>query len=190
MLKQLSLKESHIVILQKEAEVQFEKAIGSRKTELSRLKQDCENLQKKIDSIEKKYIEDSLEYTTYQKWSSGFKKEMFEKTNKVNALAGDDSALRAQYKTHLPYLTDINWLYDQADIGNKQALLRNVFLGGLSKEKESYRTAFIHPLFSDKANSIKGFSIGYKTEKSAELADFSLSTQKHTTSELFVCPTS
>ena len=52
-------------------------------------------------------------------------------------------------------ITDLNYVYKKADINGKQEFVRNVFLGGLIKFREGYRTAFIHPMFSDKVENVR-----------------------------------
>jgi len=175
-LKQLSIKETVVEALQKEALVNFEKLSADKKTELVRVTKECEELQKKINSLEQKFIEDRIDHLTYRKWSEEYKKAMFGKQQELKALKGNDEDVKNHFKLHLPYLTDINWLYEKADIGHKHTLLKSIFLGGLSKEKIGYRTAFLNPFFSLNCPDIKGLEISNKTEKSAELADFSLST--------------
>ena len=90
---------------------------------------------------------------TYDKWHPTFSRELNNKQIEMNELTKDDTATRVLYNTYLPYLADLNWIFNQAEVDGKQDFLKGIFWGGFTKEKIGGRTDLINPMFYE--NSLK-----------------------------------
>jgi len=153
-LKYLSLKPSYIDALQTETEIQFEVNLKDRNRKLQKVTSEYQAINEKINALEEKYITNKIEQSTYDKWFPIFSKDLNGKSCELDDLNKDDSKTRELYNTVLPYLTDLNWIYNQAeDVEGKQTFLKGIFWGGFTKEKVGGRTALINPIFQQ--NSLK-----------------------------------
>ena len=155
-LTKLSLKTHLIEALQKEAEQDLQKNIKERGFRLEKLTKEYEELKNKLDALEEKYISDKIEHSTYEKWHPIYKRDLTGKGSEMRELMKDESETHKLFNDNLKYLSDLNWIYKETDVEGKQALLKGIFPGCLTKEKEGYRTPFITPLFSENCLNING----------------------------------
>jgi site-specific DNA recombinase len=153
-LKGLSFKEKCIKAILTVSEKKLDQEIKQKNFKLNALTKEHEQLTAKIDALEEKYISDRIEDSTYQKWFPIYQKEIRLKETAIAELQKDDNVARKLYKDWLPYLNDLNYIYDLGkDVKGKQSLLKGIFPGCLTKEKQGYGTPFINPLFYQ--NSLK-----------------------------------
>jgi len=122
---------------------------------IDREKAEMESLEKKLKSIEEKFIDDRINQEMFQKWSVQLNTELAKKRILVSDLqmTGDVDFIIDKY---LPYLTDLAAVYNQASIPNKIELMRAIFPGGLSVNPTGYRTALLADVFSPNASSLLG----------------------------------
>lgn len=152
-LKYLSLHKSYIDALKIESEIQLEVNLKDRNRKIQKISAEYAAITEKVDALEEKYITNKIEQSTYEKWFPIFSKDLNGKAIELDDLKRDDSKTRKLYDTVLPYLSDLNWIYNQADVEGKQTFLKGIFWGGFTKEMVGGRTALINPMFHP--NSLK-----------------------------------
>lgn len=152
-LKYLSLQPEYIQALKTETENRFDKGLKDRNHKLQKVTSECASINEKLNALEEKYIMNKITQVTYDKWHPTFSRELNNKQIEMNELTKDDTATRELYNTYLPYLADLNWIFNQAEVDGKQDFLKGIFWGGFTKEKIGGRTDLINPMFYE--NSLK-----------------------------------
>ena len=155
-LKQLSLTDKHIQALIRESEFQLDEKLEQKNFKVKALIKEYDQLKSKIDGLEEKYIQDKIGESTYKKWFPVYQKDFRIVENKLAELQKDEGHTRKLYQDIIPYLGDLNYIYHLGDLGGKQTMLKGIFPGCLTKEKEGYGTPFIHPMFSANSPNLKG----------------------------------
>lgn len=179
-LQSLSLEDRIIKAIYAEAEIELGRELKDRHHQLKKAEADYEAINQKLSSLEEKYIANAVSAATYEKWYPVYSAEIKKKKMQVNELKKDDNDTLKLFKEVLPYLTDLGWIYNKADVVNKQALLKGIFWGGFTKEKVGGRTAFLNPIFLPKVASLEGLLRIEKTGKPENLTGFPVSTQDGT----------
>ena len=59
----------------------------------------------------------------------------------------DGQNTRQLFDDNLPYLTDLNYIYEKGNVKEKQSFLKGIFPGCLTKEDQGFGTPLIHPMF-------------------------------------------
>lgn len=154
-LKGLSLKERHIKAIRIEAETNFKEAFKQRSARLKILTSEYEQIRTKLNGLEEKYFSDKIEESTYQKWFPIYKKEVSTLESDMADLKRNDNEVWKLYDANIHYLGDLNYIYDYGNVQDKQALLKGIFPGCLTKEKEGYGTPLIHSMFYENSLNVK-----------------------------------
>ena len=153
-LKYLSLTDKVINGVRLDAKIRLEKELAEKDQMLKRINSDYEALNEKLSSLEEKYISNSISQVTYDKWYPVYMTDIRQMEIKTAELKKVDSEKINFYNEILPHLGDLNWILGVAkEVGDKQAFLNQIFLGGFKKEIKGGRTAFLNPLFH--ANSLQ-----------------------------------
>jgi hypothetical protein len=100
-------------------------------------------------------------------------------------LSKDDSKEIERYNKLLPYFSDLPALYSVASIDDKQNLLRGIFWGGFTKEKEGARTRTLNPMFAVNHLKIKDLLRVETIKKSENISGFPFCTLQPGLIELF-----
>ncbi len=148
----LSLSEKHIEALKALSEIELNETIKERSGNLEKVNRDYSVLQKKIHSLEEKYLSNKIADETYTKWHDSYSFELNKLKISISQLSRDEKIISKLYNDNLEYLTDLNYLYNTASIEDKQSYLKALFPGCLTTTNEGYRTPSINKLVS--ANSL------------------------------------
>lgn len=151
----LSLKTEYVRALKIETEKQFEEAMKDRANKLKKVEKDYTELSTKINSLEEKYINDKIQHETYVKWHSTFSRDLNGKRIELQELTKNENDVWRIFENNLQYLTDINWIYNQASTEDKQPYLKHIFPGFLTKEKQGGRTPYLNKMFECNLQNIK-----------------------------------
>jgi len=150
-LSALSLSPNHIEYLKnKIAELinsglkDSNKAIDSKTRELNAL-------EAKLNSLEGKYIENTINYETYQKWLRQYQNERFLLTKQIDDLKVPLASAWAKYSENILLLGNIGGIYHKSSLNWKKSLIKIVFDNKLTYSHGIYRTAFLHSIFEHKA---------------------------------------
>ena len=172
-LKHLSLKEKYIQALRIESDMRLEMSLKDRNHRLSRAKSEYATITKNLNSLEEKYISNKIEQPTYDKWYPTYAREQNSKSLEILELEKDDSKTRELYDNVLPYLSDLNFIYNKAeDVEEKQSFLKGIFWGGFTKEKIGGRTELINPMFYPNSLKIGELLRVKNVGKSNDIEDF------------------
>lgn len=142
-LKGLSLKKHLIDAYRVQTKLELEKVQKDRSERLTELNREFAITKKKLDSLEEKYIDDKIEQETYQKWYSTYSEDLNKKSSLIADLQKDSLKVSQQFLPFMDYLGDLNFVYNQAEITEKQPFLRAIFPGCLITKSEGYRTPYI-----------------------------------------------
>jgi site-specific DNA recombinase len=94
----------------------------------------------KLLSIEEKWITNKINHETYQKWYTIINNNRMMLNTSINRLGQDQNRVyNTLYKT-LDYLTDMKFVYTQADLTEKQEIVRLGFDNNLYYQNGVYRT--------------------------------------------------
>ena len=156
MLDGLSFKERYIKAIKIESEKRLDQAMKEKNFKLKSLTGEYEKVRVKLDGLEQKYISDKIDESTYQKWFPTFQKEIRGIEGEMSELQKDDCEIRQLYAQYSQYLGDLNWTYNEGQVMYKQSLLKGIFPGCLTKEKEGYGTPYIISAFEVNALKLEG----------------------------------
>jgi hypothetical protein len=176
----LSLEENYIRRLKIESEKQLEEGIKSRSEKLTRINSEYNIINEKISSLEEKYIANKIAQSSYDKWFPIYHRELNDKASQLAELNKDGSKTKKLYDTCLPYLADLNFIYNKGEVDEKQSFLKGIFLGGFTKEKVGGRTAMINPMFIPNSLKISHLLRIDQTKKPDFTSGFPLSTRDGT----------
>ena len=159
MLQGLSLTQSFVDILKIESEIELEQSQKDRTIKLEKVTRDQAEAQKKLLSLEEKFINDQVNQSTYDNWYSTYRSELHRAEISIARLTKNNDDLYRLFNTHFQYLTDLNWVYKKAPIEDKQMYLKEIFPGCLTTKLQGYRTPYL-----PKAISLNASKIGHLLE--------------------------
>ena len=129
---------------QKEVEIRLK----DNKKNLYTNKRALEEITLTMISLEEKWINNQINFETYNRWHNDtLQKRVFIKAT-IDKLSKDESETYALLQENLYSLTDLQFLYNNATINNKQELLKKGFDSSLYYQNGIYRTPFLMDIFS------------------------------------------
>lgn len=105
-------------------------------------------LQEKIESLETKWINNQIQFETYDRWFSSFNQESINLSDEIERLQRDGSRASDLLKTNLHQLSKLDVIYERTGITEKQEIVRRVFDSSLYYQNRTYRTAYVMPVFA------------------------------------------
>lgn len=114
-------------------------------------KRELAGLQLKLDNVEEKFIMNDLDAEAYKKWRQRYQQEMAICKKYISDYSQPVSTMLSAYEAALPKLSNLAYVYQKADLHQKQAFVRMVFNSQLWYSDGVYRTAFLLPTFQPKA---------------------------------------
>lgn len=162
-LESISIKPAYIQTLITEVDRNLKEIINSNYHEAETLSREIQSAEEKIASLEEKYIEGKLTFETYEKYYPILRETIAGKRIRLEGIRGDKSDLIELYRSALPQMQNLNFLYQSLSLENKQQLLKLIFIGGLYRTKDGYRTPEINPLFDVQNLTINGLVIGERS---------------------------
>ena len=139
MLKALTLKpkvaELYHVVLLKSIQTQR----SNHKLDKNVANEKISTINKKIERVDEKYIDDGLDKETYKRLLSKYKKEISDLQSQI---LGDTipTTNKNEIENGLGLLTNLRKFYDEASIEIKQKLISSIFPEKLIYQKKTYRT--------------------------------------------------
>ncbi len=137
MLNQLTLKPKvaelyHVMLLKS-----LQKHRSNLKLDKKTVNEKISVINKKIEKVDEKYIEDGLDKETYKRLISKYKKEISELQSQIFI---DSIANKNEIENGLGLLTNLEKFYENASIEIKQKLISSIFPEKLIYQKRIYRT--------------------------------------------------
>lgn len=143
----ISLDERMLVAIKEQSLQELDVALKQRKKNSGRVMEQFNEIKTKLNSLEEKYITDSISRSTYEKWHSIYSADLNLKNVQLIELNKNEDEKRALFENEIHKLSDMNYIYNSADVIGKHSLLRNIFPEYLAKEKIGCRTPSINKVF-------------------------------------------
>ena len=124
-------------------------------------------------SVNRKFSEDQLSFEAYDQLHKELTAERIALRASIAASESGSSSVFSMLNKEIEALTNLNALYEAADLLSKQKLLNLVFDNSLYFSEGNYRTASVNQLFNLNLNKIKASKLldtGIKNESSEELS--------------------
>lgn len=151
----LSLPEPYIDYLKGAIEKQLNLQLKEQNVLVQEKKRELASLQQKLENVEEKFINDGLDKAAYKKWNERYQHEMAVCRKYIVDYSQPLQQVWKLYEQNLPKLGNLLYVWQQADLHQKQALVRIGFNSELQYRDGIYRTAFLLPVFQPKAALVK-----------------------------------
>ncbi|PLW91311.1 recombinase family protein [Mucilaginibacter sp.] len=109
----------------------------------------------KIYLLEKRYMENEIEGSTYKTWFKQYKEEKAELEMALSGRAKMKDSNEAVFERVLPWMSNLFGIYDKCTIYQKHSIVRGVFKDNLAYSEGAFRTPFIDPTFEDNSLILK-----------------------------------
>ncbi|TAN02256.1 MAG: recombinase family protein [Chitinophagaceae bacterium] len=147
-LENLSLTDTQVERLSNSVKEKLKMACETQKAIAKKIQSALKDTNNKLESLEEKLINGMIENQTYKKW---YKKLSIEKSKLQAQLNGSEieqnSFMEKAIKL-IPFLTDLNSIFQKATIQQKHLILKEVFKGGIAVNGGVLRTPYLHPALS------------------------------------------
>ncbi|GAA4131987.1 hypothetical protein GCM10022216_02630 [Sphingobacterium kyonggiense] len=117
-----------------------------KKQEKVKLEQLVE-IERKIDRLEERMINEELEVSTYKKYMTRFKAERGQLVDGINYLKQGAEDHYQQQLLVLPYLLNLTAIFKKSSIAVQHSIMREMFKHGLTFREGAFRTTWINPVF-------------------------------------------
>ncbi|HMG66322.1 MAG TPA: hypothetical protein VK588_01510, partial [Chitinophagaceae bacterium] len=118
-------------------------------------RREYDNCEKQLKSIEEKWINEQINFETYNRWHNDLtqKRNLLKvETERLNKTQDEVNLILGN---NLDKLSDMESLYKSSTTLQKQELVRQVFDNNLYYENKVYRTPYIMPVFSHNIQILK-----------------------------------
>lgn len=146
----MSLSDRQVNAIRNTAKDSIEKELSANKQLIKEKKTQLENFQEKLLAVEEKWIHNQISRDTYDRWSSNYNTEIFSLQSAIGRLDKNHSPAYLILEKHLQSLTDIKYIYNQADSLQKREFIDLGFDSNLYYENGVYRTPSMLEIFSHK----------------------------------------
>ncbi len=99
-------------------------------------------------AVEEKWIHDQISKDTYDRWTGNYNSDIVFLQAEINKLNKDQSPALAILNKHLHLLTDLRYVFTQADTIQKREFIAQGFDSNLYYENGVYRTPTMLEIFS------------------------------------------
>ena len=107
-----------------------------------------EKIDAQLHSVEEKFINNQISSDAYSRWHSNLTCKRIEAKNTIEKLSRVGQQTRTLLKTELQKLTDMNYVWLNANTAQKQELIQMLFDNRLYYQNKAYRTSYLMPAFS------------------------------------------
>lgn len=182
-LQQLSLDPSLANALGQAIKQEYSKQQESNEQRNKKLQSEIRDLTNRINSLEEKYIADKIEDVTFKKWQGIYTRDLMGKKTEVAQIKQSLSVDWQKITDNTHLLQDLRWLYQKADVSQKQLFVSNIFYPYLWRAKDGYRTEKINDLLFYNGQIINGLLIESKRENYPKNGNSPVSTRNVVTIE-------
>jgi len=151
----MSLPEGSVKEIRNGCNVAIETEMKSNKNKLAEKKQELESVQEKMFSVEEKWIKNEISRETYDRWYSNYNNSLINLKGAIERLGTDQSRAFTILEKNLDHLTDINYIYNKADVIQKGEFVKMVFDSNLYYQDGIYRTPTMINLFTHNSLEMK-----------------------------------
>lgn len=106
-------------------------------------------------SVEEKWIKNEISRETYDRWYSNYNNSLINLKGAIERLGTDQSRAFTILEKNLDHLTDINYIYNKADVIQKGEFVKMVLDSNLYYQDGIYRTPTMMNLFTHNSLEMK-----------------------------------
>lgn len=176
LLKELSLNNESIQLLKETTLKQIKTKQAQKGINKNNLLKNQKQILEKIESLEEKFISNQLEFETYKKFKSKYLTEKTEIETELQRIENINQNIDQLIEKHISKLNNLNHIYENSTIQQKQTLLKALFPGGSIKHPVGFGTTFLNPILNFNQKKINLLQI-----KKAPYSEANLSAVAHST---------
>lgn len=155
LLREISFPDAYLRYLEAKVAEEIESMLEARTAEISARKKQLAGIEADLDRLEEKFLRDDIDKTAYDKWKVRWENERHAILQTLDDAQEPIDHVWSQYSAQLYKLQDLNFLFNKADISEKQAFIRLVFNNELYYQDGVYRTPYLLPLFQLKTATLQ-----------------------------------
>lgn len=155
MLSHLSLPQRLIEKIRNESELLLTERIKENTSIMEAKKVQLTETEKKLKSIEEKFILNQLNFDSYNTWNRTLSTERHQLSSSIEELNRSESQVLFLLQTNLSRLGDLQHIYQISTTLQKQELIRQVFDNALYYQNKAYRTPYVMPVFTHNLLTLK-----------------------------------
>ncbi len=164
-LSYLSLPDYLISAIEARSKAGLEKTLEENKLQMNSFKKELLAIEKKIISLEDKWVSDQLSFESYDRMFKDLTQNRSFLKSKIDELDKVDKEAYILLYSNIKKLNNMVALYDAGTVLQKQELIRMVFDNLLYYKKEIYRTPYIMGIFSHNLMILKEKELLFLDEK-------------------------
>jgi site-specific DNA recombinase len=134
---------------------------SNRDQEVGKLKESLASAEKKLASLEEKYVLNEIERDSYSFMKPRFKEEISKLKEKLSDLESNETNYTRYLNSGITLLQNLSYYYEAASLPNKQKLIGSIFPENLIIENGKCRTARENEVI----RVLKGFEQDFKKER-------------------------
>jgi site-specific DNA recombinase len=146
--RHMNLSSRMVAIIEERSSVLLKERLQQQQRQLLQKRTQYSKLQEKIENLEEKWINNQMQFETYDRWFSSFNQERIALNADIERMQRDTTRADALLKTNLDQLRSLDVIYEKAGITEKQEIVRRVFDSSLYYQNRTYRTAYVMPVFA------------------------------------------
>ena len=147
MLGYMSVPEHIISAIRDESKKMLDEQLKENKKVLQHQKRLQDENEKKIVSLEEKFVANQVNFETYNRWYADLQQQRTILKNSIGQLNTGKNEIYLLLEKNLQLLSDMQWLYNCSTLIQKQELLNTVFDRRLYYINSTYRTPYMMELF-------------------------------------------
>lgn len=178
LLRNISFTQNYIDEIVTKVRNGLKSSLNIRDQQLKVVKEQLANVEARIESVEKKLLDDTINGDTYKKWMKKFSTERARLTDEFSYLEVDLEDQLNQELLVLPYMLNLPEIFKEASINQRHAILNEVFKQGLTFKEGMFRTPSINPAFTHNLLILKKIRLLEIEEPPTELLPVSLSGER------------
>jgi site-specific DNA recombinase len=155
MLDHLSFSPERIAMYEKIVGAEIQKHLMSRAQQSAQTNKALRQIEDKILVAEEKWLTQPTSKTSYAKVMNALSSQRSELLKRMKDLEDDGKKYWRRLNMALPKLHDVRSVWEALPLYQKQQFLNLVFDSSLTHDGTTYRTLFLHPVFSHNVNELE-----------------------------------
>ncbi len=144
----MSLSDTRVREIRNGCKAAVEIEMKANKQKVSEKKQQLEDTQEKLFSVEEKWIKNEISRDTYDRWHSTYNHTILNLKGAIERLGNDQGRAFEILEKNLDLLGDMRYVYTQADTMQKREFVSMVFDNNLYYQEGIYRTPTMMDMFT------------------------------------------
>lgn len=143
----LNLRQKDVDYITERTKRELKKQVALRKKQAVVKTEELKKIEKQIERLEERMINDELEPATYKKYFRKFKSQQACLTEEIDYLKQSSEEEYNQQLLLLPYLINLTAIFEKMPVSGQHVIMREVFKQGLTFKDGAFRTPSINPAF-------------------------------------------